>query len=113
MLATRLLCISKVIWYLALPDDICDLFADSIQRTYANDVWVPSDPRPDLVQDDSEELCIRFCASNFSFLLQIIIDMCFPDRWKGRHKNVEDYRGVAILSAIPKRFELLLINMAL
>jgi hypothetical protein len=26
---------------------------------------------------------------------------------KGRRYNVEDYRGVAILSAIPKRFELL------
>jgi hypothetical protein len=26
---------------------------------------------------------------------------------KGRRKNVEDYREVAILSAIPKRFELL------
>jgi hypothetical protein len=26
------------------PDDICNLYAD--------DVWVPSDPGPDLVQDD-------------------------------------------------------------
>jgi hypothetical protein len=26
---------------------------------------------------------------------------------KGRRNNVEDYRGMAILSAIPKRFELL------
>jgi hypothetical protein len=41
----------------------------------------------------------------------------FPDRWKvsyvtpifkkGMHNDVEDYRGVAILFAIPKRFELL------
>jgi hypothetical protein len=41
----------------------------------------------------------------------------FPDKWKvsystpifqkSRHKNVEDYRSVAVLSAIPKRFELL------
>jgi hypothetical protein len=41
----------------------------------------------------------------------------FPGRWKfsyvtpifkkGRGNNVEDYRGVAILSAIPKRVELL------
>jgi hypothetical protein len=41
----------------------------------------------------------------------------FPDRWKvsyvtpifkkGMRNNVEDYLGVAILSAIPKRFELL------
>jgi hypothetical protein len=34
------------------PDDICNIFADFIQRTYADDVWVPSDPGPDLVQDD-------------------------------------------------------------
>jgi hypothetical protein len=42
----------------------------------------------------------------------------FPDRWKvsyvtpifkkGRRNNVEDYRGAAILSAIPERFELLI-----
>jgi hypothetical protein len=41
----------------------------------------------------------------------------FPERWKvsyvtpifkkGRHNKVEDFRGVAILSAIPKCFELL------
>jgi hypothetical protein len=41
----------------------------------------------------------------------------FPDRWrvsqatpifkKGKRNNVEDHSGVAILSAIPKRFELL------
>jgi hypothetical protein len=41
----------------------------------------------------------------------------FPDSWKvsyvtpifnkGMRNNIEDYRGVAILSAIPKRFELL------
>jgi hypothetical protein len=31
------------------PDDICNLFADFIQRTYADDVWVPSNPGPDLV----------------------------------------------------------------
>jgi hypothetical protein len=34
------------------PDDICNLFADFIQRTYADDVWVPSAPGPDFVQDD-------------------------------------------------------------
>jgi hypothetical protein len=34
------------------PDDICDLFADLKERTYADDVWVLSDPEPDLVQDD-------------------------------------------------------------
>jgi hypothetical protein len=81
------------------PNDICNIFADFIPRTNA-DVWVPSDPGPDLIQDDppfgalqftvdevqnvllrldvsksagcddpySEELCIRFCTSTFSFL---------------------------------------------
>jgi hypothetical protein len=34
------------------PDDICNLFADFIQRTFAGDVWMPSDPGPDHVQDD-------------------------------------------------------------
>jgi hypothetical protein len=34
------------------PDDICNLFADFIQQTYADDAWVPSDFGPDLVQDD-------------------------------------------------------------
>jgi hypothetical protein len=46
-----------------------------------------------------------------------MVTSVFPDRWKvsyvtpifkkSRRNNVEDYRGVAILSAIPKRFELL------
>jgi hypothetical protein len=26
------------------PEEICDLFAEFIQRTYTDDVWVPSDP---------------------------------------------------------------------
>jgi hypothetical protein len=39
------------------PDDICNLFDDLIQLTYADDAWVPSDPGPDLVQDDP-----AFCA---------------------------------------------------
>jgi hypothetical protein len=32
------------------PDGICDIFADFIKRTYVDEVWVPSDPGPDLVQ---------------------------------------------------------------
>jgi hypothetical protein len=38
-------------------DDICNLFADLIQLTYADDARVASDPGPDLVQDDPP-----FCA---------------------------------------------------
>jgi hypothetical protein len=58
----------------------------------------------------SEKLCIPFCASTFSSSTCV-----FSEIWKlsyrifkkGRRNNVEDYRGVAILSAIPERFELL------
>jgi Reverse transcriptase (RNA-dependent DNA polymerase)/Endonuclease-reverse transcriptase len=134
------------------PEDICDLFADFIQRTYADDVWMPSDPGPDVVQNDSPfgalqftvdevlsvlqdldvnkgagpdgipPLILKNCASAFAVPLSLLfnrsLSTCvFPDRWKlsyvtpifkkGRRNNVEDYRGVAILSAIPKRFELL------
>jgi hypothetical protein len=42
------------------PDDICNLFADFIPRTYADDVWVPSDPRPDLVRDDPPFGALQF-----------------------------------------------------
>jgi hypothetical protein len=31
------------------PDNICNLFAYFIQRTYADDAWVPSDPESDLL----------------------------------------------------------------
>jgi hypothetical protein len=66
----------------------------------------------------SEELCIRFCASLLSLLYNRSLSTCvFPASWKlfyvtpmfkkGRRNNIEDYRDVAILSAIPKRFELL------
>jgi hypothetical protein len=32
--------------------EICDLFARFMERTYANDLWVPSDPGPDDVSDE-------------------------------------------------------------
>jgi hypothetical protein len=35
------------------PNDICNLIADFVQRAYyVHDLWVPSDPGPDLVQDN-------------------------------------------------------------
>jgi hypothetical protein len=34
------------------PEEICDLIAEFIQRTYTDDVWVPSDPGPEHVPDD-------------------------------------------------------------
>jgi hypothetical protein len=34
------------------PEEICDLCAEFIQRTYSDDVRVPSDPRPEYVPDN-------------------------------------------------------------
>jgi hypothetical protein len=40
------------------PDDICNLFAKFIQRTYADDVWLPLDPGPDLVQNGALQFTV-------------------------------------------------------
>jgi hypothetical protein len=82
---------------------------------------VPSDPGPKLVPDHPPFGALQStCAFAKPLSLHFNRSMAtsvFPDRWKvsyvtpifkkGRHNNVEDYRGMAILSAIPKRFELL------
>jgi hypothetical protein len=72
--------------------------------------------------DGIPPIILKNCASPFAKPLSLVfnrsmVTRVFPDRWKvscvtpifkkGRRSNVEDYRGVAILSAIPKRFELL------
>jgi hypothetical protein len=71
--------------------------------------------------DGIPPLTLKNCASAFarprSLLFNRSLSTCvFLDRWKlsymtpifkkGRRINVEDYRGVAILSAITKSFEL-------
>jgi hypothetical protein len=78
------------------PEEVCDLLAKFIQRTYTDDVWVPSDPGPEHVPydlpfgvlqctsdevenilqdwdankgsgpDHSEELCICFCKTTIT-----------------------------------------------
>jgi hypothetical protein len=58
-----------------------------------------------------------FAKPQFLLFNRSLATSVFPDRWKvsyvtlifknGRCNNVEDYRGETILSAIPKRFELL------
>jgi hypothetical protein len=42
------------------PDDICNIFADFIQRTYDDNVWVTSDPGTDLVQNDPPFGALQF-----------------------------------------------------
>jgi hypothetical protein len=57
------------------PDNICNLFADFIQRTYTDDAWVPSDPGPDIVQDDPP-----FGALQFTVFLPVkIFQDCFQE----------------------------------
>jgi hypothetical protein len=51
------------------PDDICNLNADFIQRTYADDVWVPSDPGPDLEQDDPPFGALQFTVDEVQSVL--------------------------------------------
>jgi hypothetical protein len=41
------------------PDQICDLVAEFIQRTYTDDVWVPSDPGTEHVLDDPPSVHFR------------------------------------------------------
>jgi hypothetical protein len=51
VLAYRRLCISKVVWHLVLVTSAISLLILYTEH-YADDEWVPSDPRPDLLQDD-------------------------------------------------------------
>jgi hypothetical protein len=134
------------------PKEICDLFAEFIQRTYTDDFWVSFDPDPEHVPfgalqftsdkvenvlldldvnkgsgpDSIPPIILKNCASQNHYLsfLTALWQRAFsptggkvsyvnPIFKKGRRNNVEDYRGVAILSAIPKRFELLVYLMSI
>jgi hypothetical protein len=56
------------------PDEICNIFADFIQRTYFDDVWMPSDPGPDRVQDDTSFGALQFTVDEVqSVLLELDI----------------------------------------
>jgi hypothetical protein len=92
--------------------------SDEVEYSVLQDLDVNKDSGPDGIPP----IILKNCASAFAKPLSLLFNRSmatsvFPDRWKvsyvtsifkkGRHNNVEDYRGVAILSAIPKRFELL------
>jgi hypothetical protein len=44
------------------PEDICDLFAEFIQRTYTDDVWVRSGPGPEHVPKDPPFGALQFTS---------------------------------------------------
>jgi hypothetical protein len=52
------------------PEEICDLFAEFIQRTYTDDVWVPSDPGPEHVPDDAPFGALQFTSDEVESVLQ-------------------------------------------
>jgi hypothetical protein len=53
------------------PEEICDLFAEYIQRTeYTVDVWVPSDPDPEHVPDDPSSGALQFTSDEVESVLQ-------------------------------------------
>jgi hypothetical protein len=52
------------------PEEICDLFAELVQRTYTVDVWVPSDPGPEHVLDDPPFGALQFSADEVESVLQ-------------------------------------------
>jgi hypothetical protein len=51
------------------PDDICNLFAAFIQRTYVDDVWAPSDPGADLVKDEPRLGAFHFTVDEVQSVL--------------------------------------------
>jgi hypothetical protein len=50
------------------PEEICDLIAEFIQRTYTDDVWVPSDPGH--VPDDPLFAALQFTSDEVESVLQ-------------------------------------------
>jgi hypothetical protein len=59
----------KVVWPLA-SKKICDLFAEFIQRTYADEIWVLSDPGPEYVPDDPPFGALQFTSDEVESVLQ-------------------------------------------
>jgi hypothetical protein len=52
------------------PVEICDLFVEFIQRTYTDDFWVPSDPGPEHVLDDSPFGALQFTSDEVESVSQ-------------------------------------------
>jgi hypothetical protein len=52
------------------PEGICDLFAEFIERTYSDDVLVPSDPGPEHVREDPPFGALQFTSDEVESVLQ-------------------------------------------
>jgi hypothetical protein len=51
-------------------EEICDLFAEFIQRTYTDDIWVPFDLSPKHVPDDPPFGALQFTSDEVESILQ-------------------------------------------
>jgi hypothetical protein len=82
--------IMSMSWY-KIRKKIADvLFANFIQRTYADDVWVPSDPGPYLVQDYPPFGALQFTVDEVqSVLLELDVSKGTGSepRWGEELKN--------------------------
>jgi hypothetical protein len=79
------------------PDDICNLFVDCIQHTYADDVRVPSDLGADLLQDDPPFSALQLTVDEVQcVLLELDVSKGVgPDGIPGHaEKNTCRYRSV-------------------
>jgi hypothetical protein len=52
------------------PEEICDLFAEFIQRTYTDDVWVPSVPGLEHVLENPHFGALQFTSDEVESVLQ-------------------------------------------
>jgi hypothetical protein len=53
-----------------VSESICDLLAKFIQRTYTDDVWVPSDSGPEHLLDDPPFGALQFTSDEVESVLQ-------------------------------------------
>jgi hypothetical protein len=52
------------------PMEICDLFAEFIQRTYTDDVWLPTYPGPERMPEDPPCGALQFTSDEVENVLQ-------------------------------------------
>jgi hypothetical protein len=113
----RLIILAQVSWPSELPFGTIQFSVEEVEKILL-EIDISKGPGPDGVPSN----ILKTCASAFSIPLSLIfnksfVTFVFPDKWKlsfitpifkdGKRNEVSNYRGISILSIIPKRFELL------
>jgi hypothetical protein len=119
-------------------EDKCELFAYFLRRSYTDDPWIASDTGPAVISETPPLGSIQFTISKVE---EALLDLDAnigpgPDRIppsilkkcasssqldiqlatffkNGKRNDVSNYRGIVILSAVAKLFELLICMMTL